>query len=54
TEVIFKQELSLAMASHGGGDSKLIDAFIESVLTKEVQPLTNALCISKYSYIPFS
>jgi len=42
TEVIFKQELSLAMASHGGGDFKLIDAFIESVLTKEVQPLTNA------------
>ncbi len=42
-KVVFKQKLSLASSSHGGGDFTFIDAFIDSLHDKKkLQPLTNA------------
>ncbi|MFW9999805.1 MAG: Gfo/Idh/MocA family oxidoreductase [Candidatus Hodarchaeota archaeon] len=41
--IILDQKLTLSTAEHGGGDPKLIDAFIESLNNPNfVQPLTNA------------
>ncbi|MFW9827796.1 MAG: Gfo/Idh/MocA family protein [Candidatus Thorarchaeota archaeon] len=40
---IINQKLSLDTSEHGGGDSKLIDAFIETLMNPSfIQPLTNA------------
>ncbi|MFX1462147.1 MAG: Gfo/Idh/MocA family protein [Promethearchaeota archaeon] len=42
-KVILNQKLSIGAAEHGGGDSKLIDAFLESLINPNFeQPLTNA------------
>ncbi len=41
--MIFNQKLSLSTFEHGGGDQKLIDAFLESIRKPNIgQPLTNA------------
>jgi predicted dehydrogenase len=42
-KVILNQKLSLRTVEHGGGDKKLIDAFLESIRKPNLkQPLTNA------------
>lgn len=41
-EKIFQKELDVSGAQHGGGDYKLLDAFIETLTTKESSSLTNA------------
>jgi len=42
-QIILKQKLSLSTSEHGGGDPKLVDAFLESLRNpKIIQPLTNA------------
>lgn len=42
-KLIFNQKLSLSTVEHGGGDQKLIDAFLESIRNPNIgQPLTNA------------
>ncbi|MFX0002622.1 MAG: Gfo/Idh/MocA family oxidoreductase [Promethearchaeota archaeon] len=42
-KVILNQKLSLRTVEHGGGDPKLIDAFLESIMNPNIeQPLTNA------------
>ncbi|MHA1292908.1 MAG: Gfo/Idh/MocA family oxidoreductase [Promethearchaeota archaeon] len=41
-KIIYKQKLGISMAQHGGGDTKLIDAFINSIVKNESQTLTNA------------
>jgi predicted dehydrogenase len=42
-EIIFYKKLTMAIESHQGGDFKLIDEFLDSIVDKtKVQPLTNA------------
>ncbi|MFX1390134.1 MAG: Gfo/Idh/MocA family protein [Promethearchaeota archaeon] len=42
-KVIINQKLSLNTVEHGGGDPKLVDAFLEILKNaKKIQPLTNA------------
>jgi predicted dehydrogenase len=42
-KIVLNQKLSLDTSEHGGGDKKLIDAFIETLINPNiVQPLTNA------------
>ena len=42
-KVILKQKLSLSTTEHGGGDPKLVDAFLKSIRSPNIkQPLTNA------------
>ncbi|TFF92563.1 MAG: Gfo/Idh/MocA family oxidoreductase [Promethearchaeota archaeon] len=41
-EIVFKKELDVSGAQHGGGDYKLLEAFIDSLTTSESAPLTNA------------
>ena len=43
SKIIYKQKLSLKNIGHGGGDMRLIDAFIKSVIERKEQPLTNAM-----------
>jgi predicted dehydrogenase len=42
-KIILKQKLSRSTSQHGGGDPKLVDAFLESLKNPNInQPLTNA------------
>jgi predicted dehydrogenase len=42
-KIILNQKLSLSTSQHGGGDPKLVDAFLESLKNPNInQPLTNA------------
>lgn len=41
-EILFEKELDVTGAQHGGGDYKLLDAFINTLTTTETAPLTNA------------
>ena len=41
-EIIYKQKLSLKSAGHGGGDLRLIEAFLNSIRYRKTEPLTNA------------
>lgn len=41
-ELLHEHKLSLNMTTHGGGDSLLIDAFLDSVINRKIKPLTNA------------
>ncbi|MFX0010693.1 MAG: Gfo/Idh/MocA family protein [Candidatus Hermodarchaeota archaeon] len=39
---VFTQKLTINTSGHGGGDFALVDAFLETLLQNESQPLTNA------------
>jgi len=41
-QIIYEQKLGLNIAQHGGGDLKIIEAFIKSVENRKIDPLTNA------------
>jgi predicted dehydrogenase len=41
-EVIFSHKLTTDSSGHGGGETGLINAFLETIHSKEAQPLTNA------------
>ncbi|TXT61992.1 MAG: putative oxidoreductase YteT [Promethearchaeota archaeon] len=41
-EIVFQKELDVSGAQHGGGDYKLLDAFIKTLTTRETASLTNA------------
>ena len=42
-KIVVDQKLALSTVEHGGGDSKLVDAFLETLINPKIkQPLTNA------------
>lgn len=41
-DIIYKKELDVSGAQHGGGDYQLLKAFIQDISTKSKSPLTNA------------
>ena len=41
-EILYKQKLSIDMAGHGGGDFKLLENFLSSIIKREGESLTSA------------